>query len=282
VSHETIRQEVLKIKPEDINDVPEGTKECDVLFLEVDGLHAHKQNLTRSTREAKIGVVHEGWVKRHPSSNEYELKNKSYWHTLETGEEFWESFSRYLYSQYSITKDTQIVINGDHAPWIRKGIDYFESAIYTYDRYHLKKWIKETLSNRTKAERRKAYLAADANDPVELLVAIADAENVEADKEKREDIADLRLFILDNMDAFRDYREILKNEKGVNIKGLHPMGAAESNTNLFSRRIKKMGYSWSLGGGFNSMIHALIHRFERPLSAAIKNYSNHTDKEEPT
>src|SRR5699024_12741702 len=77
---------------------------------------------------------------KHPSSEEYELRNKSYWYSLEDGENFWELFSRYVYSEYSITEDTPVIINGDAAPWIRAGVDYFENAVYTYDRYHLKKW----------------------------------------------------------------------------------------------------------------------------------------------
>jgi len=280
MSHETIRQKVLKIEPK-ADDKAENPKDIDVLFLEVDGLHVHKQNSDRSTREAKIGVVHEGWEKKHPGSEEYELRNKSYWRTLGTGEEFWESFSRYLYSKYSISEDTYIVINGDGAPWIREGVNYFESAIYTYDRYHLKKWIKGALSNRSKQERREAYLAADANDPTALLVAIAEAEKAEIDVEKKKDITDLRLFILENMNAFRDYREILKNEKGINTELFRPMGAAESNMNLFSRRLKKMGCSWSFEG-LGSMLNALIHLFEGTLIEAIQNVlskDNNTKKE---
>ena len=282
MSHEKIRQEVLDIDPKDHNHASKDPKDIDVLFLEVDGLHVHKQRSKRSTREAKIGVVHEGWEKKHPGSEEYKLTNKSYWYSLKTGEEFWELFSRNLYSQYSITKDTHIVINGDAAPWIRKGVDYFESAIYTYDRYHLKKWIKAALNNRAKEERRKAYLAADANDPTQLAVAIAEAEKAETDEEKKKEIGDLRLFILENMDAFRDYREILKNEKGVNTEGMRPMGAAESNMNLFSKRLKAIGYSWSLEG-LGSMLNALIHRFEGTLVEAIQNLftSDHPVKEEP-
>ena len=84
MSHETIRQEVLKIEAKDVEVPKENQKHVDVLFLEVDGLHVHKQNSSRSTREAKIGVVHEGWEKKHPSSNEYELKNKYFWHSLGT------------------------------------------------------------------------------------------------------------------------------------------------------------------------------------------------------
>jgi len=281
MSHETIRQEVLKIEPKENEKTTENPKDIDALFLEVDGLHVHKQNSTRSTREVKIGVVHEGWEKKHPGSKEFELKNKSYWYTLDTGEEFWESFSRNLYSQYAITEDTHIVINGDGAPWIRKGVDYFESAIYTYDRYHLKKWIKEALNKRSKQERRKAYLAADANDPTALVVAISEAEKAETEEEKKKEIAALRLFIYQNMDAFRDYREILKTEKGTHTEGMRPMGAAESNMNLFSRRLKKMGCSWSFEG-LGSMLPALIYRFEGTLVEAIQNLftTDNTVKEE--
>jgi hypothetical protein len=270
MSHEKIRQEVLKIEPKKIDEKVEEPKEVDILFLEVDGLHVHKQNSTRSTREVKIGIVHEGWDQLHPSSDEYKLKDKSYWHTMGTGEDFWDSFSRYLYNQYSITRDTHIVINGDGAKWIRAGVDYFENAIYTYDRYHLKPWIKRALGKRSKKERRKAYLAADANDPAALVTAIAEAEGEEMDDERKEEIADLRTFILDNMNAFRDYRQILKDEKGVDTEGMRPMGSAESNMNLFSRRTKKMGYSWSFAG-VQSMMSAIIHRFEGTLKEAIHN-----------
>ena len=271
MSHEKIRQEVLKVEPKDMEVPVDNQKDIDILFLEVDGLHVHKQNSKRSTREVKLGVVHEGWKKKHPGSKEYELKNKSYWYSLDTGDAFWDSFSRYIYSRYAITKDTPIVINGDGAPWIRKGVDYFEYAIYTYDRYHLKKWIKSALSNRSKQERRKAYLAADDNDPVALLVAIAEAEKEEEVEEKKKEIADLRLFIYENQDAFRDYRDILK-EKGIDTSNMRPMGAAESNMNLFSRRLKKMGYSWSFKG-LQSMVDALIHQFEGTLIEAIQNKS---------
>ena len=277
MSHEKIRQEVLKIEPKEMEMTEEEPKKVDALFLEVDGLFVSKQQSTRKNREVKIGVAHEGWNKRHPSSEEYKLVNKSYWKTLENGETFWESFSRYLYTEYDITEDTHIVINGDGAPWIRAGVDYFPNAIYTYDRYHLKKWIKQALSNREKQERRKAYLAADANDPVKLVTAIAEAEKAEIDEKKKEDISDLRLFILDNLEAFKDYREILK-EKGVDVSEMRPMGAAESNMNLFSRRLKKMGYSWSQKG-LKGMINSMIHWFEGTLSETIKNAMESTPTE---
>jgi len=271
-SHESIRQEVLKIQPKEIEpkkSIPK--KEKDILFLKVDGLNVHKQRSTRKSREIKIGVVHEGWERIHPSSEDYQLENKSYRATIENGETFWEDFSRYLYGKYVITDRTHIVINGDGAPWIRSGVDYFPNAIYTYDRYHLKPWIKKALGKRTKKERQRVYKAADANDPIALLTTIAEAEKAEEDTEKQEEIGELRQFVLNNQDAFRDYREILKEKDGsLDTSWMRPMGSGESNMNLFSRRLKKMGYSWAKAG-LIGMLNASIHHLEGTLIQAIRN-----------
>src|SRR5699024_2828834 len=234
----------------------------------------HKQNSTRKSREIKIGVVHEGWEKRHPSSEEHILQNKSYWATLENGQTFWEDFSRYLYGKYDITDQTHIVINGDGAPWIRNGVDYFPSAIYTYDRYHIKPWIKAALSNRTKKERHLAYKAADKNDPIALVTAVAEAEKAETDEKKKKEIGELRLFVLENQDAFRDYRDILKEkDEDLDTSWMRPMGSAESNMNMFSKRLKSLGYSWA-PEGLKGMLNAMIHRFEGTLIQAIDKATN--------
>src|SRR5699024_10712497 len=149
-SHETIRQAVLEIQPEEIEtDDAAPKKEKHVLLFEVDGLHVHKQNATRSRREVKNGIVHEGWEKTNPSSEAYKLKNKSYRSTLENGDIFWEDFSRYLYGKYEITE----------------------------------------------------YKAADKNDPIALITAVAEAEKSETDEDKKQEIGELRLFILENQDA---------------------------------------------------------------------------------
>src|SRR5690625_5358805 len=70
----------------------------------------------------------------------------------------------------------------------------------------------DLLGQRTKKERRQAYIAADENDPIALVVALAEAEKAETDAEKKMEISDLRQFVLDNIDAFRDYRDIIKEK----------------------------------------------------------------------
>src|SRR5699024_11041735 len=80
-----------------------------------------------------------------------------------------------------------------------------------------------------------------------------------------------RLFIYENMDAFRDYRDILNKDQRVDTTGMRPMGAAESNMNLFSRRLKKIGCSWSLEG-LKRMLNALIHHFEGTLVKQLETH----------
>src|SRR5699024_4287971 len=250
----------------------------DALFLEVDGIHTPLQNHQKDRREVKVGIAHEGWEKRHPGSKDFELVNKTYDHTLENGESFWETFSRQLYEQYDMNEDTPVIINGDGAPWIREGVAYFPQAIYNYDHYHLKKWIKSALSNRSKQERRRVYLAADDYDPAGLSAAVAEAEKAEIDDGKKEAIAELRMFILDNQKALRDYRERLQ-EKGFETDWMRPMGSAESNMNFFSRRLKKMGYSWSVNG-LEAMTRAIIHRFDGTLGEALDLTSSSTEHQD--
>ena len=188
MSHEQIRQKVLQIQAEACSR-DTSPKEADVLFIEADGLNASLQQSDKGSQEVKMGVVHEGWEKRHPKSKDYELVNKTYIHTLEDGDTLWETLSRQLEEQYAITERTYVVINGDGAPWIRAGVDYFQNALYTYDRYHLKTWIKQALSNRSKQERQRVYEAADAHDPSAMLAAIAEAEKAETNVEKQAEIA---------------------------------------------------------------------------------------------
>lgn len=45
-------------------------------------------------------------------------------------------------------------------------------------------------------------MAADKNDPIALVTAIAEAQKAETNEDKREEISDLGEFVLGNMDAF--------------------------------------------------------------------------------
>ena len=260
MSHERIRQKVLELEKTTTKTNLDDIKQAHVIFLEVDGVYASLQREKKGNREVKVGIMHEGWEKESPGSPRYQLKKKKYAYTTQSSNVFWEEVHHMIESHYELSKDTHIVINGDAAPWIREGVHSLPNALYVYDQYHLKKWIKQAMRKRSKKERRKAYLAADKHDPVELLVAMAEAQKAETDTKAKEDISALREFILANQDAIRDYRERLR-EKGVDTAGMRPMGAAEANMDMFANRLKKRGYSWSLKG-LDAMVYGLISMFE--------------------
>ena len=141
VSHESVRQVVLatgrRLEEEQAKhlEAPAGTRKVKVLFLEVDTLRVPLQREGRRRRvEEKLLTVHEGWAPRHPASGEHVLVNKAHFRTQ--ARDFWDLASRFVYSRYDVDEDTVVVINGDRAEWIRKGVEYFPKAIYQVDTFH--------------------------------------------------------------------------------------------------------------------------------------------------
>jgi hypothetical protein len=174
MSHEQIRQKVLALEKQMSQGEEVPPKPLNVLFIEVDG--------------------------------------KSYYHTLGAAEQFWDELSEQVYSQYQVTKDTYVVINGDAAPWIRQGVDYFPNALNVYDRFHLKKWLKEALRHHPKHLAR-AHQAVGHDDLSTLLSEVAQAEAKAYTPEEKQAIASLRCFLLENMEAIRDYRARLREKE---------------------------------------------------------------------
>lgn len=215
-------------------------------------------------------VSHEGWRRRTPSSDEYELVNKS--HYLETdaeSEEFWDNAGRHLYSIYDIGEKTMVVVNGDRAKWVRKGVEYFPRAIYQVDRYHLKRDLRDLLHNTRYLE---SGLAAVDNSDVRALAEVLErARGEEQEPAQVAKINELLGAIREMPEAFRDYRVRL-SEMGYDTRGMRGMGATESNVNKFSGRLKKRGQSWSLEG-LKAMIHSMVKYFEDKLDRYVEQVS---------
>jgi len=121
-----------------------GKRKFQSFFIEADGCFLHMQKRDERNQELKMILAHEEWENRTPGSKEYELLNKTYYASFEL-EEFWDEASRHLYCKYDIDDDTIVVINGDRAPWIREGVEYFPKAMYQADRFHVKRDLKEFL-----------------------------------------------------------------------------------------------------------------------------------------
>lgn len=213
ISHETIRQLILHLgglaakEEERKRQKAEGDLEAPVLFVEADGYWCSMQKDKKKSREIRMMVAHEGWKRRAPGSAEHELMSKTHFLDMDS-EDFWDEASRHLYSRYKIDDEVMVVINGDRASWIKKGVEYFPRAIYQVDRFHLKrdlrrllhgtKWLKGCLE------------AADASDTEALLGLLGQAR-----ERAKKDISDLTGLvqinslmqsILEMPEAYVDYR----------------------------------------------------------------------------
>ena len=275
ISHETIRQLMIKagkqieLEEKRKRQEPEGKKKVPIIFIEADGCFLHMQRQNRRNQELKMILAHDGWENRTPGSKEYELLNKTYYASFEL-EEFWDEASRHIYCEYDIDDDTIVVINGDRAPWIREGVEYFPKAMYQADRFHVKRDLKQFLRG---TEELSACLSAFDDSDVDLLIrSLASAVPKIKDKQRSKGAARLLEDILKMPDSFRDYRERLKDESCDTSK-MRGMGAAESNVDRFSNRLKKRGQSW-VPVGATAMAQSLIKYW----SGSLGRYAEHVSK----
>lgn len=252
ISHESVRgltletgQELERRKAEELEN-PEGTRQVNLLFVEVDGMMVSVQRERPRRRvEEKLLTVHEGWRRRHPGSQAYELVEKRHFRTQE--KEFWEPASRFVYSIYDVGPETVVVINGDRARWIREGVEHFPRAIYQVDRFHLKRELKEILGGKAKV---LAELEAARHSDVTgatFMAKLAEAVGQVKDLEKRRKGEALLKDLGEIPEAVVDYRLRLQ-AMGISTEGLRGLGAAESQVDTFSDRVKGRGRSWSRQG----------------------------------
>jgi len=242
VSHETIRQAIIKIGKslEDINEDaianPKGKRKVDIVFIEADGLYVSLQREKKRNTEEFNAVIYEGWEPRTPGSKDFKLVNPRLYRTHE-GQEFWEKASRYVYSIYDIDDNTMVVINGDRAKWIRQGINYFPNAIYQVDRFHLKRDLRSIFGKNSKAIA-KLFAALDSDDTTgaTFLGELAKAKSGlrgEKAKECQKLLKDLATIAESTVD-YRKRLEALNRP----TKGLRGLGAAEGNMARYAKRVK--------------------------------------------
>jgi len=278
LSHEKIRQILLRASDAlkdaiNMNERP-GNKQVGTLFIEADGFWTFVQERGRKTkqkRETHLVVVHEGWERRQGvgENADYRLKNPMYV-TVTAGDEesIWEQTRLRLAQRYKNLEDTQVIINGDFAPWIRACTEYFKNALYQYDRFHLKKEVKKVLGGRKKYTK-LAHEQIDQNNPEGLLEVMSRAAEEIDDLEKRFEVLKLKARLAKHREALVDYRQRLKAQ-GLQVSpDWRGMGAAESNVDRFKLRTSKRGRAWS-EKGLEAILRMLGLLYENRLHNCIK------------
>lgn len=251
-SHELIRQSVIqfgeisqRVEEKQIQN-PLGERSLQLLFIEADGLHVSLQKDKKRKVKEFIASIHEGWQPRSPGSKDFALVKLDQFRSQD-GKTFWEQASRYIYSTYDIDENTVIIINGDRAAWIRKGVDYFPNALYQVDRYHLVRDLRRLFGSTSKTLK-KVLKALNSDDitGASFMASLADGLRQIRDPEKKEDCQRLIADLLDIADSTVDYRKRLA-ALGLPVEGLRGLGAGESQMARFAGRIKGKK-SWSRAG----------------------------------
>jgi hypothetical protein len=246
ISHEGIRQMVLKTAEviEKAQVEEERPKKRGIVFIEADGLWTGRQGKKRRRKkqekqESRLAVVHEGWRPRYPGSREYETV-LLFKHLQDRGtpEEFWEEVYEKLERYYEL-EFSLVVINGDGAEWIRKGVEYFPQAIYQYDRFHVAREVQRAL-NWEESLKTKALSALKDNE-LDRLIKIVDQAVEMTDEQNKAKVQALKKLVEQNREYILDYR-IRLAALGYDLEGLRGLGSGESNVSKFKARTR--GRSW--------------------------------------
>jgi len=102
--------------------------------------------------EVKLGVGHIGEEARYSTGKSKRLKEKFTF--IGTGKDFMEKLSLLAEERFFLSKVKKVIFGGDGDSLITSGIkDYFSSATYILDLYHLYKKFKECLSKRKEEQK---------------------------------------------------------------------------------------------------------------------------------
>lgn len=278
ISHEGIRQMVLKTGDLIAKEEPEERrpKKTGIVFIEADGLWTGRQGKKgrrkrHRKRESRLAVVHEGWRPRYPQSQEYEAI-VLFKHLQDQGSvhQFWEEVLEKLACYYDL-EATLVVINGDGADWIRKGVEYFPLAIYQYDRFHIAREVQKALS--WEESLKEQALCALRDNDLDRLQRIIDQAEEEADKKNKRKVQALKKLVEQDREYILDYR-IRLAELGYSCEGLRGLGSGESNVGKFKARTR--GRSWSstglscLANVLFALVNGKLHLYTQQLTSRVR------------
>lgn len=140
ISKQTVMNKIRKAEPD--NRWSYGQKEVPVLHIDADEDHIHLQN--GKSAIVPMATIYEKVdknSKRHYCINKFQVSEYGL-----SPDKFWEQVYQKVCERYDIA-DTTIYLHGDGAAWIKKGLDWFEGAIFVLDPFHKNKAIKQSTAN---------------------------------------------------------------------------------------------------------------------------------------
>ena len=252
--HEAIRQSVIKEgkliienqekKLKQIENLNYPDKEApDTAYLEADATYISLQNRGKKEKEkleVKVGVGYSGKEARYSTGKSKRLKEKFTF--VGMGKDFMRNLSLLAEERLSLSKVKKVIFGGDGDSWITSGIkDYFSSATYILDLYHLYKKFKESLRRR-KEEQKVIKDLLLSNQTDKALLKIDQLIRNSYDLKEKDKLTKFYTYISRN-------RQGIANQVILKGKEIQRAGAIESNVNkVIASRFKKRGMSWSKPG----------------------------------
>lgn len=237
----------------------EGSK-ANRLMIEADGVVLPLQREVARKAEVKLGIAYEDW--RKVGKDRYSTVNKTYFADIAGTDHFWAGMALKLHQKYDLS-DTQHILGGDGAAWIKEGVDYF-GARYQLCRYHLNRAICRALGHDRQALQSVQYHSSQGNFKTVLSALKKAADSAQNDKAK--DIRRVIKYINSNASGLKDYREDMTEHDS----SLRRTGAIEGNIDkLIVRRMKNQGMSWS-PQGIHRMLWLRINIREDTLTDRLR------------
>ncbi len=252
--HEAIRQSVIKegslirenqekkLRQIENLDYPDR-KAPDTAYIEADATYIslqHRGKKKKEKMEVKLGVGYTGKEARYKSGKSKRLKEKFTF--VGMGKDFMRNLSLLAEERLSLSKVKKVIFGGDGDSWITSGIkDYFSSATYILDLYHLYKKFKECLPKR-KEEQKVIKDLLLSNQTDKALLKIDQLIRNSYDLKEKDKLTKFYTYISRN-------RQGIANQVILKGKEIQRAGAIESNVNkVIASRFKKRGMSWSIPG----------------------------------
>jgi len=252
--HEAIRQSVIKEgkliienqekKLKQIENLDYPDKEApDTAYMEADATYIslqHRGKKKKGKMEVKLGVGYTGKEARYSTGKSKRLKEKFTF--VGMGKDFMRNLSLLAEERLSLSKVKKVIFGGDGDSWITSGIkDYFSSATYILDLYHLYKKFKECLPKR-KEEQKVIKDLLLSNQTDKALLKIDQLIRNSYDLKEKDKLTKFYTYISRN-------RQGIANQVILKGKEIQRAGAIESNVNkVIASRFKKRGMSWSIPG----------------------------------
>lgn len=246
VSRSTVSRLVGKLHGSVHERKPEKKKFINVIYIEVDEIHANLQNKNKKKNDlpknkiCPVMCVHEGYINE--NAKRKVKKNTHYFSSAKlTYENLYDVVYEYIDSHYILNENVTIFISGDGGKGIKTYDTAFPTAIYVADRFHYKKKMKVIFKTENSILKiADEYIRNNNINDFQKLVNI----QLEKYPDQKDSVEKCKKYILNNVDA-------IKNQDHPLYKA--PCSMEGTISSKYARYITSSPYSFSLNGLENKL-----------------------------